>query len=69
MHKATVFYSSFMVYSSFRFCKLAKQNGKPIMIINRGKTLADAIVDYKIARDCQPILSDLVNNLAPHLIA
>ena len=54
--------SSLMVYSGFRFCKLAKQDGKPLMIINRGKTRADDFVDYKIERDCQPVLSALIDH-------
>lgn len=52
--------SSLMVYSGFRFCKLAKQEGKPLMIINRGKTRADDVVDYKIERDCLAVLAALV---------
>ncbi|SER44924.1 NAD-dependent protein deacetylase, SIR2 family [Nitrosomonas sp. Nm51] len=58
--------SSLMVYSGFRFCKLAKQDGKPLMVINRGKTRADDIADYKIARDCRPVLSDLADHCALH---
>ena len=52
--------SSLMVYSGFRFCKLAKQDGKPLVIINRGKTRADDFVDYKIERDCLAVLSALI---------
>ncbi|SEN04163.1 NAD-dependent protein deacetylase [Nitrosomonas marina] len=52
--------SSLMVYSGFRYCKLAKQDGKPLMIINRGRTRADDIVDHKIGQDCQTVLTALV---------
>ncbi len=49
--------SSLMVYSSYRFCKQAKQDGKPIAIINRGTTRADALADYKWDQDCESIVS------------
>lgn len=54
--------SSLMVYSSFRFCKQANQDGKPLMIINRGKTRADDFADYKVERDCQSVFSALVDD-------
>lgn len=44
--------SSLMVYSSYRFCKLAKQHNKPLVIINRGKTRADELADVHIKQDC-----------------
>ena len=40
---------------------MAKQDGKPLMIINRGKTRADDIVDYKIEQDSQSVLSTLID--------
>lgn len=57
--------SSLMVYSGFRFCKLAKQDGRPLIIINRGKTRADNFADYKIERDCQSVLSALIDYQYP----
>lgn len=54
--------SSLMVYSSFRFCKQAKQAGKPLMIINQGKTRADDLVDYKIEQDCHSVLPVLIDD-------
>ncbi len=54
--------SSIMTYSGFRFCKLAKQDGKPLAIINRGKTRADGIADYKIEQNCESVLSALIDN-------
>lgn len=45
--------SSLMVYSGYRFCKMAKTAGKPLLIINRGKTRADDLADLKIDDDCQ----------------
>ena len=44
-----------MVYSSYRFCKLAKQDNKPIVIINKGKTRADELADIKLTQDCSVV--------------
>lgn len=52
--------SSLVVFSGFRFCKKAKEMGKPILIINRGKTRADELVDLKIDEDCGEVLEFLV---------
>jgi NAD-dependent SIR2 family protein deacetylase len=43
--------SSVMVYSSFRFCRAAHANRKPIVAINRGVTRADGLLDFKVAAD------------------
>ncbi|WP_097459963.1 NAD-dependent protein deacetylase [Mangrovitalea sediminis] len=40
--------SSLMVYSGFRFCRYAKEWGKPIATLNLGRTRADALVDLKL---------------------
>ncbi len=47
--------SSLMVYSSFRFCKKAAADGKPILIVNLGKTRADEIADIKLNERCSVI--------------
>jgi len=47
--------SSLMVYSSFRFCKQAHQDGKQIIVINKGKTRADEICLHKFDMDCSLI--------------
>ena len=57
--------SSLMVYSGYRFCKRAKELGKPLLLINQGKTRADDLVDLKIEQDCGKILSDFVRTLLP----
>ncbi len=44
--------SSLMVYSGFRFCKRAKELGKPLIIVNQGVTRADDIADLKVEADC-----------------
>ena len=43
--------SSLMVYSGFRFVRLAHEAGLPIAIVNRGRTRADDLAELKIAGD------------------
>ena len=52
--------SSLMVYSGFRFARLAHANRKPIAIVNRGRTRADDIADLKIEEDCSLALQRLL---------
>ena len=40
--------SSLMVYSGFRFARMAKETGLPLAILNRGRTRADDLADLKI---------------------
>ncbi|WP_051687026.1 NAD-dependent protein deacetylase [Microbulbifer sp. HZ11] len=40
--------SSLMVYSGFRFCRYAKEWGKPMAALNLGKTRADDLIDLKL---------------------
>lgn len=56
-----VFGSSLVVYSGFRFCKLASELGKPILIINPGKTRADDLAALKINQDCDDVLAQWVS--------
>lgn len=51
--------SSLMVFSGFRFARRAHETGKPIVIINRGKTRADDIASVKVDADCGDVLSQL----------
>ena len=51
--------SSLMVYSGFRFCKLAHALGKPLIIINRGKTRADDLATLKLEGDCGALLEGI----------
>ncbi|MCE2028475.1 NAD-dependent protein deacetylase [Sessilibacter corallicola] len=51
--------SSLMVYSGYRFCKRAAELNKPIVVINDGRTRADDILSFKLAGDCQQILSKI----------
>jgi len=43
--------SSLMVYSGFRFARMAKDAGLPLVIVNRGRTRADDIADLKVDAD------------------
>ena len=55
--------TSVMVYSGFRFCRAAHEQGKPIVSINRGVTRADALLAFKVDDDCAPVLDGLANAL------
>jgi NAD-dependent SIR2 family protein deacetylase len=48
--------SSLQVFSGFRFCRLARDQGKPIAIINPGSTRADPLAALKLSSDCEPLL-------------
>ncbi|QJE03526.1 NAD-dependent protein deacetylase [Massilia forsythiae] len=48
--------SSLMVYSGFRFCRMARAAGKPIAVINLGRTRADDILDIKIEDASERVL-------------
>jgi NAD-dependent SIR2 family protein deacetylase len=48
--------SSLMVFSGFRFARRAAETGKPIAIVNRGRTRADDIATLKIDADCADLL-------------
>ena len=52
--------SSLMVWSGFRFAKLAVESGKGLAIINRGKTRADDLADCKVNAGCAETLSRLL---------
>ncbi|MEM7500969.1 MAG: NAD-dependent protein deacetylase [Pseudomonadota bacterium] len=55
--------SSLMVFSGFRFARLARSLGKPIVIVNRGKTRADDIADARFNADCGELLTGAVERL------
>lgn len=52
--------SSLMVWSGFRFAKLAVESGKGLAIINRGRTRADDLADCKVNAGCAETLSRLL---------
>lgn len=48
--------SSLMVYSGYRFARMAHAAGKPIALLNRGRTRADDIAGLKLDADCVVVL-------------
>lgn len=56
--------SSLMVYSGFRFVRLAHEAGLPIAIVNRGRTRGDDFAELKIEGDVGSLLTDAIAALA-----
>ncbi|WP_332851893.1 NAD-dependent protein deacetylase [Duganella sp. S19_KUP01_CR8] len=52
--------SSLMVFSGYRFCKLAAVTGKPIAAINLGKTRADDLIGLKVEATASEVLPRLL---------
>ncbi|WP_192035562.1 NAD-dependent protein deacetylase [Halomonas sp. YLGW01] len=52
--------SSLMVYSGYRFARVAAQRGKPIACLNLGRTRADALFALKLERPIGATLAALV---------
>lgn len=44
--------SSLMVYSGYRFARMASEAGLPLAILTRGQTRADALATLKLDADC-----------------
>lgn len=55
--------SSLMVFSGYRFCRKAEALGKPVAVLNRGRTRADAAVQLKVALDCGAVLAQVARLL------
>jgi NAD-dependent SIR2 family protein deacetylase len=49
--------SSLMVYSGFRFARMAAEAGLPVAILNRGRTRADELAELKIEEEAGAVLS------------
>lgn len=56
--------SSLMVYSGYRFVRQAAGDGKPIAIVNRGRTRADEFAAEQLRGDCVQILAGALQRLA-----
>lgn len=56
--------SSLMVFSGYRFARLASESGKPIVIVNRGTTRADSLATHKLTENCSELLPRTVRRLA-----
>lgn len=59
-HALLVLGTSLMVFSGFRFARQASQLGKPIAIVNRGRTRADGLASLKVDIDCAQALTEAV---------
>ncbi len=55
--------SSLMVFSGFRFARHASAAGKPIAIVNQGRTRADEMATLKVDQDCGIVLSAALRRL------
>ena len=56
--------SSLMVYSGYRFVRLAHEAGLPIALVNRGRTRADDLAELKIEAEVGATLAAAVAALA-----
>ena len=56
--------SSLMVFSGYRFARIASDAGKPITIVNRGATRADGLATHKLTANCAELLSQAASRLA-----
>lgn len=61
--------SSLMVFSSFRFCRLAHLLGIPLLAVNRGVTRADEWLACKVEADCTEVLPALVQSMTGARVA
>jgi NAD-dependent SIR2 family protein deacetylase len=52
--------SSLMVYSGYRFVRLAHDAGLPIAIVNRGRTRGDELAELKIEGDVGTVMAEAV---------
>jgi len=55
--------SSLMVYSGYRFVEDAVAAGKPVAVINQGRTRADSVLTLKVEADVGPALEALAMGL------
>lgn len=55
--------SSLMVFSGLRFVRQAVEIGKPVAIVNDGRTRADDLATLKLEGDCGDVLDDLLEQL------
>ncbi|MCH8303038.1 MAG: NAD-dependent protein deacetylase [Proteobacteria bacterium] len=56
--------SSMMVFSGYRFARMASEAGLPIAIVNRGTTRADDLATHKLTANCAELLSQTLSRLA-----
>jgi NAD-dependent SIR2 family protein deacetylase len=61
--------SSLMVYSGYRFVEDAVSAGKPVAVVNRGRTRADPVLTLKVEHEVGATLEMLANRLDSMLVA
>ena len=49
-----------MVFSGYRFCLAAAEAGKPIAIVNRGRTRGDELATVKVEGDVGAVLTGAI---------
>ena len=54
--------SSLMVYSGYRFARMAHDAGMPLAILTRGVTRADDLATLKLDADCGAVLAGAIGN-------
>ena len=57
--------SSLMVYSGFRFARMARESGLPLAILNRGRTRADDLATLKVAAEIGTTLAAAFGAIRP----
>ena len=60
--------SSVMIHSSFRFCRAAREQGKPLVALNIGQTRADDWLSAKYELRCEALLPRIAERLAPAVV-
>ena len=49
--------SSVMVFSSYRICRTAHRQGKPVAALNQGITRADHLLEFRVRKSAAQVLS------------
>ena len=49
--------SSVMVFSSYRICRTAHEQGKPLAALNQGVTRADHLLEFRVQKNAAQVLS------------
>lgn len=57
--------SSLMVYSGFRFARMAHERGLPLALLTRGLTRADGLATFRLDADCATLLPEALSRLRP----
>ncbi len=57
--------SSLTVFSGYRFCRRAVELGRPLALLNRGRTRADEMAVLKLDAGCGPTLTGALELLDP----